>query len=138
MSTISPQDEAAITRTLIDYCWAIDEKDWALMRDTFTAEAELNMTTGPLAGADTIVDFMRTSRARFSTTQHILSNVRITPGDDGRTAYVTSYVLGHDVKPGTPDALVRIAAQYRDHVVKDSDRWRISQRDIVRIWLDPH
>lgn len=137
MKRFDVAEESAITRVLVDYCWALDEQDWGLMDQVFTADATLTASSGEYEGAASIIDLMSTSRTRFVRTQHLLSNVRVIPTAVD-AADVTSYVLGHDVEPGEPEALVRIAAVYRDRVVKADGHWRIAHRTISRVWLDPH
>lgn len=134
---LSLADEAAIRRTLADYCWSLDQRDWELMKSVFTPDAVWSspLEQGKRVGATSIVAGLRESRARFVRTQHLIGNVRIVPISKD-AAEVTSYILGHDVRAGEPDELVRIAAFEHDLVTKHGDAWLIAERRIEVVWRD--
>jgi len=116
------QDVAAV---LVAYATGIDRRDWDLFRRCFTADCEADYgDIGAWHGADEITEWMRQTHEPCGHTLHSITNVAVTPGDEGVNArsYVDALVL-------MPDATgARVAGFYDDVLVETEDGWQIARR----------
>ena len=72
-------DELDVQRVLVEHAWACDNKDWALLRSLFTADAQLDYssTRGPAGGREDVVGWLRESLSQVPVIQHVVSNFQI-------------------------------------------------------------
>ena len=99
-------DELDVQRVLVEYAWACDNKDWALLRSVFTADAQLDYssTRGPAGGREEVVKWLRESLSQTPVIQHVVSNFQIDVSGNraaGRAMFYTSVRV-----PGLDDMLI--------------------------------
>jgi len=126
----------AITDALHRYTRAIDTKDWALLRDSFTADCVAQYRTKVLNGVDAIVAYMQPSHDPIDGSLHRLTNIEISVDPSGTTASATSYIdalLVHRLHPDGPT--FRAIGTYRDSL-RLADRWRLAHRTYQQLWVE--
>lgn len=111
---------------LLDYCRFIDEGRVEDFVDVFTADAVLDEGATPKVGHDAIRALATAVVARYRTTSHHLSNVRMERLSDDRLA-ATSYVYAWH-EPVAPGEDLNIWARYIDELRFEGGRWRIARR----------
>ncbi|MBM4268157.1 MAG: nuclear transport factor 2 family protein [Deltaproteobacteria bacterium] len=122
-----PSDSEAIRDVLVRYATAIDDKNWALLRTCFTADASTDYgDIGKWSDADGIVAFMEAAHQGFRATNHMLSNfvVRV----DGDRARATTYFHAVLSFAGDEAAWVDSVGRYEDTLVRAADGWQIASR----------
>ena len=75
------RDRIEIADLLTTYARAVDQQDWSLYRQVFTASAHIDYTSaGGVAGdVDTVAAWLEETLAGFAMTQHLISNLRPVP-----------------------------------------------------------
>ena len=134
----SPQelaDRAEIHDVIVRYGWAIDTKDWALLKNCFTGAPAFVHPGGRLEGIEAILARTRGALEPLDASQHLLGNV--VAEVDGDTARATCYFQAQHVRAGTPggDTYV-IAGSYTDTLARTPDGWKIAERVQVYLWRD--
>ena len=119
---------AGVTETLLDYCDCVDEAraaDFAALfvEDGVFAEGR------PAVGRARIEDRFRKLLAPLVATTHHLSNIRVRPGTDGRTAAARAHIYAwHQRVDGTQ---FEIWGRYVDDLRQEEDgRWRFVRREV--------
>jgi ketosteroid isomerase-like protein len=119
----SLESERAIRDRKREYCYRIDDRDWAGLVDLFTPDASLDYGgMGEFEGHDGVREFGEEYVAEYlEATAHALQNGRIEV--DGNTAtgrwYVIAFVTMADGTCG-----IRLG-EYRDRYRRDDGEWRI-------------
>ena len=130
-------DRDAISALVFDYAYALDHRDWDLLRSCFTSDATADFGDfgGAHTGADAITAFVSGALAPLTATQHLTGNTRIQLAGD--TATSTSYVHAQHVRAGTDGGEnFTIGGTYRDTLVRTDGRWRFASRVLVAIWVE--
>jgi hypothetical protein len=133
---------AAIDDALRSYCRGIDRLHAPAIEAAFHTDA---MLEGYGSGEPTpigvfVPNVLAALRAKFSVTQHRLSNVTIEI--DGSVALVESYVLAYHVIAGAADAshtertLITFNGRYIDRFEERNGTWRIARRTLRVDWSD--
>ena len=122
-----PTDREQITDVLVRYATGIDTRDWPLFRTCFTDDVRADYgDIGAWTDVDALTEFMTTSHATMSGTNHMLSNVAVEV--DGDTAAAASYVHGVLVLTDDPPRWIDVVGRYVDALVRTGDGWRIRER----------
>ena len=123
-------DRDAIEQLFADYGWPMDSREFSVLGDTFTEDAEFTIhitggdTIGPISGRDAIVEFCSsTVGEQTDQRRHVITNVRIGPetGSDARVTAILTLIV---VENGSLE--VKSSGLYDTHAVLDGDRWRFS------------
>jgi hypothetical protein len=133
---------AAIDDALRSYCRGIDRLHAPAIEAAFHTDA---MLEGYGSGEPTpigvfVPNVLAALRAKFSVTQHRLSNVTIEI--DGNVALVESYVLAYHVIDSAADAsqtertLITFNGRYIDRFEERDGDWRIARRTLRMDWSD--
>jgi ketosteroid isomerase-like protein len=119
---------AGVTETLLDYCDCVDEargEDFAslFVEDGVFAEGK------PAVGRAHIEGRFRKLLGPLVSTTHHLSNIRVFPGVDGRTASARSYIYAwHERRDGSQ---FEVWGRYVDDLrLEDDGRWRFVRREV--------
>lgn len=134
--------EAEINRALLSYCRGIDRLDGDAVLAAFHPGAMLVDYGAEPTTIEAFADRAMTSLARFSATQHRLSNTAIEPDGDA-AALVESYVLAFHVLAGEGaenDKLLTFNGRYIDRFERlpvggqAEPQWRITRRTLRVDW----
>ena len=135
--TVTASAKLAIHELLGRSALALDERDVAGLRDTFSKQATLSIVIGdgehrtkadPITfdGRDAIMDLMTGSMDEQSDLRrHVITNV-IFDSMGNKEARVTSYLQIYSIENGS----VRCVSTglYRDRLVRKKRGWRIAER----------
>lgn len=121
-------DKQAITEVLYAYCAHLDRMDLDALAALFTDDCVVEYGPEPRLQSHGAAGLRRDLARmwRWARTSHHLSNVVVTVEDDGVHAGATSYVLAWHERPDGSTATMM--GQYRDRLVREDGRWRISRR----------
>jgi len=125
-------DRLELQDLLVDYCHAIDFRDWDALDDVFTSDAiidytELGGSRGNLAETKA---FLAQTMPMFESFQHMISTSKITiTGDtaEGRTILHNPMVLPAHGEGAKPHVFF-CGLWYHDTFVRTPAGWRISGR----------
>jgi len=126
-------DRIEIQDLMVEYCYAIDNRDWDALDDVFTADAIIDYSemVGVKGTLAEIKQFLATSMSVVTACQHIISTSRIRIEGDrayGRTICTNPMVL-------QPDGHVMLLGLwYRDEFRRTEKGWRISARYEENCW----
>ncbi len=123
-------DRIEINNLLIDYCTAVDAKNFAEFDNIFTADAYIDYTCfgGPKGGLTDIKAFLTQSMKQFPNTQHMIANCRIWL--DGDTAKART-ICHNPMETPIGDGKFQIAyfgLWYVDKLIRTENGWRIKER----------
>jgi hypothetical protein len=126
-------DEKAIIDLTIAYTWALDTKQFDVLRDVFAADATAMLHGVACDDRDAIISRISGALVRFDVTQHLIGNqqVRI----DGDTATCRCQLQSQHVKRGTEggDNYI-VGGFYDDRLARTADGWRIIHRTMEETW----
>lgn len=121
------EDERDIMRLLVEYAYAVDEKDYDALAGVFAANVshDYGMCAGTsLAG---LIGLLRSYLDRCGPTQHLLGSIEIQVQKD--TAFSRAYVQARHHGRGIRRLLSFDAnGEYIDKFVRTPDGWRITHR----------
>ncbi|KAI1084308.1 hypothetical protein F5B20DRAFT_524402 [Whalleya microplaca] len=141
MAPQNPFDYFAIRNAISRYCIAIDNKDFDLLKQVFTADVDGIYPFGePMKGVQVVADAIK-GRLAPVTTQHALTTQIITVAVDGKSATASTYFTGFHFGKGKWEGKELTAwGKYLDTLVlADGDaeipgasgRWLISRREVL-------
>lgn len=119
--------EREIYRGLVRIARAMDERDWPAFSGVLLPDATADLGTGPIAGREAIVAFVRSFLDPCGPTQHLLGNVWI--DTSGEEAHSRCYVS--DLHKGLGDKshlTFSTLGDYHDTWRRIDGRWRMSHR----------
>ena len=126
-------DHQAIIRVTVEYCWALDEKDFDRLRSVFLPEATARLGSSSQDGIEEIIRRVSTTLARFVGSQHMVSTHQIEI--DGDAAICRCYLHAQHVRPpGEEPPLLTVGGRYEDRFVRTPDGWRIAHRTLTSMW----
>jgi hypothetical protein len=134
MSHRANDDRQAIIDLTIAYCWAIDSKEWELLRSIFLPEATA-LLGDERDGIESIMTRISSALGHLDASQHIISNHQI--AIDGDSATSRCYLHAQHVRrgaEGSPNYIV--AGRYLDRFVRTPEGWRILRRDLLVDWTE--
>ena len=128
-------DRSAITALTIDYCWALDTRDWEALRAVFLPDAVAELGSPELHGIDAIIERVSTALSPLDDSQHMVSTHQIVlEGDRARSrCYFHAQHIRHAAN-GSPHFI--IAGRYEDELVRTHQGWRIARRRLVPMWRE--
>ena len=133
-----PSPDPGLTQVAADllarYVWAIDDRDYAALRDVFTADATADYGAFACAGADEVVARMEEIHRDLRTTQHLVGSVLAEARDDG-AVLVRSHLRATLVRDGGYRGRVEVSASYRDRMVRTDRGHRIAERRVEGRWI---
>ena len=126
-------DRMEIQDLMVEYCYAIDNRDWDGLDAVFTPDAVIDYSemVGVKGSLTEIKAFLASSMTAVAACQHIISTSKIIIEGDrahGRTICTNPMVLhpnGH---------VMLLGLWYRDEFVRTAQGWRISSRYEERSW----
>jgi len=126
-------DRLEIQDLMVEYCHAIDTRDWDALDDVFTADAMIDYTemVGVKGKLPEIKAFLAMSMAAVSASQHIITTSQIKLDGDratGKTICTNPMALkdnGH---------VFFVGLWYRDEFVRTAEGWRIRSRYEENCW----
>ncbi|WP_173922397.1 nuclear transport factor 2 family protein [Agromyces sp. Marseille-P2726] len=137
-------DRCEIERIVYDYATGLDTKDWSLWRSIFTDEVQVKFRPAAEAeftglgqewvsmSADEWVEGRRVLFTGLATTQHQMSNPRITV--EGDTATCVMYMQAIHFMPGAPDLEYTIGGYYIDDLVRTPEGWKLARVNLNVTW----
>jgi SnoaL-like domain len=138
LSAQDAADRLEILEVLARYAHALDERDWGVLAEVFTADAEIDLTSsgGIRCTADQFQAWAPEALGRFSETQHMLGQSEFTFGPD-RSAAVKTYQYNPMAWVGEngTEHLFVVGGYYRDRLVRTPRGWRIAERIWHRQWI---
>ena len=123
-------DRALITDLVVDYAYAVDERDWTSFESLFVPDAHIDYrSAGGIAGTPAeLAAWMPGAMALFTWSMHSLSTHRISFTGD-RAAVGSLHVFArHALAWEGVDELMDVNAIYRDEYVSSEDGWRFASR----------
>ncbi|HND14038.1 MAG TPA: nuclear transport factor 2 family protein [Pseudomonadales bacterium] len=123
-------DRLEINNLLIDYCSAVDAKDFDQFDHLFTADALIVYTAlgGARGSVAEIKDYLKRVMPYFPATQHMIANSRVWV--DGDTAHART-MCHNPMEIPLPAGGTQIAFYglwYVDRLVRTAQGWRIAER----------
>jgi hypothetical protein len=130
-------DRQDIDDVLYRYAWALDQRDWELLRTCFTADAVADFLElgGVNEGIDTIVGLVSGVLSGLDASQHLIGCPRVSIAGD--TATATCYLQAQHVYKGAPGGdHFLVGGTYADRLIRTPDGWRIQHRTLHATWMD--
>jgi hypothetical protein len=126
-------DEKAIIDLTIAYTWALDTKQFGVLRDVFAADATAMLHGVACDGLDAIIARISGALMRLDVTQHLIGNQQVRV--DGDTATCRCQLQSQHVKRGTEggDNYI-VGGFYDDRLARTADGWRITHRTMEETW----
>jgi SnoaL-like domain len=130
-------DRLEIDELFTRYALGIDNRDWSLLDDVFTPDAEIDYSSSgaPKGRYPEIVAWMKEFLTPFAGNQHMTLNSQIIL--DGDVGSGRTYFLNPNAWPGDDGGqphLLFVGGFYNDKFVRTSKGWRISQRVEESAW----
>ena len=127
-------DRQAIVDVCTTYAFALDGRDWALLRSCFTDDAVARYGGAPPSeGYGAIEAACRSALEPLRASQHLLGNHLVTfEGDGARSAcYFQAQHVRDDVAGGLT---LIVAGRYDDRFVRNVGSWQIAERILTVMW----
>ncbi len=127
-------DRQAIVDLLVDYCWALDSRNFKMLEDVFHVDATAFLGT-ERPSRESIIEKISTSLAPLDASQHLISNHKIVITGDEATSrcYLQSQHVRNAAEGGSNYI---IGGRYEDELVRTPDGWRIIRRVLHRDWKE--
>jgi 3-phenylpropionate/cinnamic acid dioxygenase small subunit len=131
-------DKQDIIESILRYASGIDMRNWALYRQCFTDELEVDFTswsggTPRKLSADDWVAGVRSTLSGFEGTQHTLTNFVIDLRGDEATAVV--YMSAQHYLPNAQgDNTLLIGGYYTHDLVRAATDWKIRRARLTVTW----
>ena len=128
------EDRQAIVDLTIAYAWALDMREFELLRNIFLPEATALLVDERI-GVDSIIERVRSALEPLDASHHLIGNHQVTV--DGDRATCRCYLQAQHVREATQGGSNYIfAGRYEDDLVRTAAGWRIARRTLVRVWSD--
>ena len=125
MDLPEPTTVTAVQDLFAQYAHRIDGRDFDGFGELFTADADYSLAGNQRQGRDAIKDFMRSVMVNPGGA-HIITNVSVRAGDDGRCSALADYLLTRRPEPEAPFAVVG-GGKYDAVVAWDDGAWRFAR-----------
>jgi SnoaL-like domain len=128
------EDRQAIVDLLVDYCWALDSRQFADLNNIFHPQATAYLGT-ERPSRESIIEKITTSLSPLEASQHLIANHKIViTGDEAisRCYLHSQHVRHNDV--GGPNYI--IGGRYEDELIRTTQGWRILRRVLHRDWSE--
>jgi 3-phenylpropionate/cinnamic acid dioxygenase small subunit len=132
----SRDDHQMIADLCVRYAFALDNRDWAALRECFTPNVtSVYHGVGALEGYDAIETLCRGALEQLDASQHLLGNHLVEV--DGDAARATCYFQAEHVRSGTPGGdNFTVAGRYDDRLVRVGEGWKIAHRQQTVQWMN--
>ncbi len=123
-------DRLEIEDLLARYSHAIDDRDWDLLDEVFTADAliDYSETGGEKGSVAQIKAWLPVAMERFPRYQHMVATKRLElEGDSARCRTILFNPMVHRAEDGSEQVFF-IGLWYRDRLVRTEKGWRIAER----------
>ena len=128
------EDHAAIVALTHRYCWALDDRDWDVLRGLFTADATAFLGVD-CPDVDAIVAQCRGFLSTLDASHHMVSNHLIDV--DGDVATSRCYFQAqHTVRGRAGGDSWLLGGRYLDRLRSTEQGWSIVRRELVGIWSE--
>lgn len=128
-------DRAAVVDLTIDYCTALDTRDWPALRSVFADDATARLGRTDHDGIDDISERCHAALRRLDSSQHMVTNHRVVV--DGDRATCTCQVQAqHTRADATGGPNYTVGGRYDDELVRKPEGWRITRRVLTVLWTD--
>jgi len=122
-------DRVAVIDTVNRYATALDARDWKLLDEVFTEDAEADLGGQKLAGREALVGLVRRMLGGSGPSQHLLGNHRVEL--DGDRARCVCQVRAFSAGAGPASSRsYELLGEYRDELVCTPKGWRIARREM--------
>lgn len=126
-------DKMEIQDLMVEYCYAVDNRDFDALDRVFTPDAVIDYSemVGFKGNLSETKAFLAEGLTMLSHTQHIISTSQIKIEGDraqGRTICTNPMVIAKD------GHVMIVGLWYRDEFVRTKDGWRISSRYEQKSW----
>ena len=123
MDVQAVHDKLEIHELLARYARGVDDKDWALYRSVFTADAHIDYTSaGAIAGSiDEVAEFLEQGFTVIPWSQHYITNVEIDL--DGDSARVRAMFFNPMQLPGV-EGSSSCGGFYHHDLVRTAEGWK--------------
>ena len=130
-------DEQAVERLIVDYSWFLDAKDFENYGAMFSDGSILNskgkaIATGSAEVGGLAKHYLGGPSDIF--VRHLVTNIRINIGDDGKSATAESYLTTIEAPKGKPAYVYRIG-RYHDTFRKTNGQWKFASRQEMTDWV---
>lgn len=140
MSALQPEAayliEREISRVLVQYARALDERDWPALQNCFTENALGNYGAEfpALKGRAQIVALCRRMLQPLDASQHLIGTVQINVQSAAAALSQCYFQAQHVRHAAEGGALYIIAGTYRDQFLCEAGRWKIARRELIPTW----
>lgn len=126
-------DRMEIQDLMVEYCYAVDHRNWDALDALFTPDAVIDYSemVGFKGSVAETKAFLAQTIPGLQATQHIISTSKITI--DGDTAHGRTVCTNPMVLPPNAHVMV-VGLWYRDTFVRTAEGWRISGRYEENCW----
>ncbi len=130
MSVQEISDRLEINNLLIDYCSAVDARDFNAFDHLFTVDAHIDYTAlgGIKGNLQEIKAYLVKALALFSNSQHLIANSRVWLDADTATARTICHNPMQLNTDGKGELVMFYGLWYVDKLVRTNDGWRIKER----------
>lgn len=134
VGSLSFEDRFEIADLQNRYAFALDSRDWELLRTVFSDDAEVEFfgATARHQGIDAVVAFFERITGHPTATLHDGHNYIVwstgTDTAEGRVHYTSHYIAPSTALPASEESDYRVYGTYEDRYVRVADGWRISYR----------
>ena len=132
-------DRRAIDDLLLRYSTALDTRQWDLLDQVFTADAQIDYaTSGGIKGnrEDLKRWFRDEAFVPFTSWQHHLTNMAVELDGDTATGRTSVYNPLAFIGEDGASAVLHVGAWYDDRFARTPDGWRITERSLGMAWTD--
>ncbi len=129
-------DRLEIQDLLIDYCTAVDQRDFDAFDSIFTPQGRIDYTAmgGSAGSVQEMKSYLQKALGAFPASQHLIANVRIRVFGDQAEARCVCHnpmVFRRDAKTLQ---VMFYGLWYVDRLVRTPQGWRIHQRRLERCY----
>ena len=132
-------EKPAVAETLYRYAAAVDRRDWTLYRSLFADAVHVDFSSfdpglrPQEVDANDWVAGVASVFGGLASTQHSMSNPRVTVGDD--EAQITMHVRAHHVfDADDPDSWYTVGGFYDDTLVRSAGEWVLTGVRLTVTW----
>lgn len=126
-------DRAAITELIHTLARALDARDWNLLATCYAPEAVADFMHVEFDDREAIIAGTKEFLEPLDATQHLVGNIQITIEADTATTHAT-FMAQHVRAEATGRGQYVIGGNYDDSLRRTDDGWKITRRQIRRIW----
>lgn len=127
-------DERSIIRLVVRYCRAVDDRDYAALRDVFAPDATACLGGDDVVGVEAIIDRCRRTLDPCDATQHLVGGHLVDV--DGDTATAECDLQAQHVRKRTEGgSRFMLGGRYHDRLVRTPAGWRITHRVLDFVWF---